>query len=134
MGYCMRLTDIDFFIPKEKHQECLEVIKALDPEKEETVPDSSFMQVCTKEYKNAQTLQEAIKTWGWDIETNEEGDIDYLRFDGEKVGDEKFLFDAIAPFVREGSYIQMNGEDGDNWRWVFTKGQCIEREGKIVWE
>lgn len=44
------------------------------------------------------------------------------------------MFRAIAPFVREGSYIQMlNMCTGDMWRWVFEGGTCREIEPQIIW-
>jgi len=57
-----------------------------------------------------------------------------MEFEREKIGQEDLLFDAIAPWVREGSYIEMSGEDDAMWRWVFRGGGCHEVTPTITWE
>jgi hypothetical protein len=32
------------------------------------------------------------------------------------------------------SYIEMYGEDGDKWRWIFKNGKCEEVYPKVIWE
>lgn len=59
-----------------------------------------------------------INEWRWCIEI-EDGNIIGIEFEGEKLGDEEELFKVLAPFVESGSYIEISGEDGDLWRWVF---------------
>jgi len=54
-----------------------------------------------------------------------------ILFEGEKIGNESSFFKAIAPFVKEGSFIEMVGEDGEKWRWVFENGQCVEKQAKF---
>ena len=103
----------------------------------ETIKDSSgahFSWVGTKEFLEASTLNEAFEAWRWNIALDEEGSVVDLYFEGEKIGDDKILFDAIAPYVKEGSFIEMQGEDGALWRWVFSNGECEERYATIVWE
>lgn len=56
-----------------------------------------------------------------------------LWFEGEKLGDDYNLFCAVAPFVEDGSYIEMSGEDGCLWRWVFENGKCKEIYPNIIW-
>ena len=44
------------------------------------------------------------------------------------------MFNCIATFVEDGSYIEMVGEDGDLWRWVFTNNNNCEWEyPEIKW-
>ena len=64
---------------------------------------------------------------------NPKGEIVNLEFDGEKSGDEDILFRAIAPFVESGSFIEMRGEDGCQWRCLFHKGELHEIYPEIVW-
>lgn len=61
------------------------------------------------------------------------GDLTDIHFIGEKLGDEKILFQALAPFVDKGSFIEMEGEDGDLWRWTFDGQQMIEQVARITW-
>ena len=43
------------------------------------------------------------------------------------------MFQSIAPYVQDGSYIWMIGEDGSQWRWVFQSGVCREVNAKVEW-
>ena len=54
-----------------------------------------------------------------------------IYFDGEKLGDDAILFEAIAPYVKKGSFIEMNGEDGCIWQWQFNGKTCIEKAATV---
>ena len=82
----------------------------------------------------AKTLMEAMAAWRWEIEENESGDVISLNYTGEKLGDEQYLFGAIAPYVEKGSFIDMQGEDGAIWRWAFDGKELKEISGKVVYE
>lgn len=79
-------------------------------------------------------LKSAFGAWRFCGSFSEEGDFNLEYFEGEKLGDESFLFDAIAPFVAEGSTIEARGEDGAIWRHVFAGGKVREQQAKISWE
>jgi len=48
------------------------------------------------------------------------GNIDGVEFCAEKLHCEYEMFQEIAPFVRNGSFIEMRGEDSIIWRWVVS--------------
>lgn len=145
MGYCMDIHDQEFLLKKENKGGALAAIKELDPdklgrggrwEKGEQV-ERWFAWVDTDEYKNANTLEEALIAWGWSSCVDDgvdDGDIDSLEFKNEKSGQDELLFAAIAPFVEEGSHITMMGEDTAVWRWYFMGGKCFTQEGKLTFE
>ena len=54
-----------------------------------------------------------------------------LYFIGEKAGDERVLFNALAPFVQPSSFIHFRGEDGECWRWVFD-GAKVKCDNAVV--
>ena len=62
-----------------------------------------------------------------------DGSITELTFKGEKLSDDLEMFQSIAPYVQDGSYIWMIGEDGSQWRWVFQSGVCREVNAKVEW-
>ena len=147
MGYYMDQVDSLFKIKAEKQDDCLEAIKGLYKKYEENKLHGSWVDW----YKFADeeiTLSQALKAWRWrpicptateldnypDGGHVEEGAIVDLCFEGSKLGDDETLFDAIAPFVEDDSYIQMSGEDGMQWRWVFRDGKCHDISPKIIWE
>ena len=130
MGYCMTIEDQEFLIKKKNMAGALAAIKAISGE-------SIFSWINAKECQGADTLEDALMAWRWppymNKSANPKGEIVNLEFDGEKSGDEDILFRAIAPFVESGSFIEMRGEDGCRWRWLFHKGELHEIYPEIVW-
>ena len=144
MGYYMNMTECDFRIKEENFNECLEAIKKLNPGTDSATGfsggSSHFAWVNTEEFMEAETLEDAMTAWRWqpqyekyDNERKGEGDITGICFEGQKLGDDKILLDAIAPFVEEDSYIQMSGECGEMWRWSFDGKFCSQKNPRIDW-
>ncbi len=136
MGYCMSQNDSKFRIKASDKDLALRAIKALMAEKK-----GAFCWVDTATVQRSRTLTDAMKEWRWDVEEdstdafgNKDGDIVHIAFSGEKAGDDLILFKAIAPFVESGSYIEMRGEDGAQWRWIFNDKTCVEKTAKVVWD
>lgn len=69
----------------------------------------------------------------YDFQLDQEGNITELKFIGEKLCDDFEMFQSIAVYVQDGSYIWMIGEDGAQWRWVFQSGVCREVKAKVEW-
>lgn len=136
MGYRMRQSDTKFFIPEENKVQALKAIKELVGH--ETIKDSGgahFSWVDTDRFKTAETLGEALYAWRWGIDEDKEGNVVGIFFNGEKLGDDEILFQAITPFVRDGSFISMIGEDDHMWRWLFkNKTLYIQTPKTIEWE
>ena len=136
MGYCMEQQGSNFTIKPSNVAGALASIKALAGK--ETITDSSgrhFSWVETHEFAEAETLSQALRAWRWvcvrDGDTNE---IEGINFEGEKIGDEDALFGAIAPFVEPDSFIEMRGEDGTLWRWLFDGKSCTEKAATVSWD
>lgn len=143
MGYCMEQRDVNFFIAKKNHEKALAAIKALDKNVDEQGGGSisyggnikrNYAWVTTEEYLNAKTLEEAIEAWRWEVILDKEGNIGGLSFYREKLGDDEILFNAIAPYVKKGSFIEMIGEDGTIWRWQFDGKKMKEITARIVFD
>ena len=56
-----------------------------------------------------------------------------LKFIGEKLGDDEEIFKILSPFMNDG-YIEMLGEDGDKWRWVFQSGEMYIKYPSVIWD
>lgn len=54
-------------------------------------------------------------------------------FIGEELGDDQKVFEILSPFMNDG-YIEMMGEDGDIWRWVFENGEMHIKRPSIIWD
>lgn len=122
MGYYITVRDVHFKIKKHNFEKALEAIKELPPH---GWVDSR--------YTEADTLEEAMTCWRWEAGYNAEGDIDYLLFIGEKLGNDEMFFTALAPYVEPDSYIEMDGEENALWRWCFDGQGMEEQFAEIRW-
>ena len=130
MGYCMHKRESSFYIAQENCKNALEAIKGLAGK--ETYGDH-YSWVDTNAFLNAKHFDDAMCKWRWEVEEDDNENIIDIDFIGEKLGDDFKLFKAIAPFVKEGSYIEMYGEDGCFWRWCFDGQTCVEKQPSVVW-
>jgi hypothetical protein len=129
MGYGMRFYEANFFIATPDKQAALHAVQklALHTHLMSGVCSDAdgdtrhYSWVDTAEFLAARTLEDAVAAWGWRLYMSEttEAIVDII-FENEYAGDDGVLFEALAPFVRKNSFIQMAGEDGEPWRWVFT--------------
>lgn len=134
MGRYIYVKEQKFCIKAENHPKVMEAIRSL--EGKETIFDYEphFMFILTKEVKAAKNISDLFKAWRWEIEFDSSGDIGYLQFIGEKLGDEDIFFEAIAPYVESGSYIQVFDDDGEIWRWCFEQGKMLIKNAKISFD
>lgn len=142
MGYHMSLMEDSFFIPHELFCYCMAALRDI-AKRPELMSGSSWKagDVVSKHfswvdmtYVNRKTLGEMIKCWRWEAQYDDEGNINGIYFSGEKYGDDEQLFRALAPHVKSGSYIQMQGEDGAIWRWAFKDGEVREKQATVSFE
>lgn len=133
MGYLIfqNQEQSKFHIKSENKNKALEAIKTLvgkgkceDSEwnsftQRRIVTEFHFYWVKDNDYKNASTLEKALKAWRWKSGNNDNDDIKELIFEGEKYGDDLILFNVIAPFVENHSCIKMRGEDGELFEWCL---------------
>lgn len=43
------------------------------------------------------------------------------------------VLQAVAPYVRDKSFILVHGEEQDAWKWVFENGTCRAISPTLVW-
>lgn len=70
----------------------------------------------------------------YEFELDDDGNITGIEHIGHNLGDDLEIFQSIAPFVAEGSFLDMSGEDGERWKWVFKDGKCQEIRARLVWD
>jgi hypothetical protein len=142
MGYCIEQRASDFRVKKENFKPMLKAIESLMALTDRMSGGSSYREKWFAWVDTSKVLQGvenndifyAMEAWRWFVERDEEGNISGIFFEGEKYGDDDLLMAAIAPYVENGCYIEMQGEDGEMWRWCFDHGKLINKEAKIVWE
>jgi hypothetical protein len=139
MGYSIDLADSSFRIKKDNVKPALVAVRAMCNAVDRMGGGSSdgrkwFSFADMDEIKNGKTLVEAVGGFRWLLQLDENGDVAEIEFEGEKIGDDEFLFQTLAPFVEDGCFLEIRGEDGAHWRWVFDKGQLVTKEAKVSWE
>ena len=144
MGYCMNQRDSKFNIKSRNKNKALAAIKTLMSKVNELGGGGSysggkcnkkwFSWVTTETVVNAKTLKEAMQEWRWEINCDAKGNVDSICFASEKLGDDNYLLEAIAPYVVSGSWIDMEGEDGSIWRWEFKNGKVKEIAGRVCFD
>lgn len=139
MGYYINQRAGQFCIKKKNFAAALAAIKALALNTKAMGGGSStgekwYSWVNTAEFVNAKTLDEALGAWRWGPGFDKKtGDLTSLSFDGEKLGDDEILLDAIAPYVEPESFIEIEGEDGALWRWKFDGKTMTQVNAEISW-
>lgn len=128
MGLCIIQTDSKFFIKASDVQEAFKAILNI-PESDYKYGWGNYSGV-----QSAESFEEAMEEWRYEISLDEDNNIVECEFNGEKLGIDLVMFKAIAPYVKEDSFIEMNSEDGDNWRYVFKEGKCTEVAPKVSWD
>lgn len=127
MGFSIRQMDSKFSIPRIHHKEALAAIKAL------FAGGRDQRYVKSGDEDRWTTLADALEDYSWCPKMDGDYNIVDIDFHGEKMGAEERMFEAIAPFVQDGSYIEMTGDEGAHWRWVFTDGKMKEVNAVLPW-
>jgi len=108
--------------------------------------------VSSKRLLETSHLAEALRVFRWRALTEDRVDLsevdpDNLRSDGRhatkdildiefrgtQLGDDLLMFEALAPFVEEGSYVCMRSDDATLWRWYFDGKECREQPARILY-
>jgi len=134
MGYCMQQLYSNVEIKAENLEKAAEAIRALRGK--ETCHDDSgtHFSWVSHDFHELQSFKELMEEWGWSVQFEDDGSAYEIEFEREKLGDEVILFGAIAPFVEPGGWIEMQGEDGERWRWFFDGQTVVEQNAKITYE
>ena len=129
MGYTMDQQKSVFRIKNEDFQELIVTWIG----ETETNPTGHRVDLSTlkdRMFNDAPTVSEKMAelfdAYRWELDFDEENNISAIYFNGEKYwDDDNTLLKTIAPYVTDGSFIEMRGEDGEVWRWVY-KNNAIE--------
>lgn len=93
----------------------------------EVLCKKDFFRIEIPESGKWKTVREAFEAWGFDFEP----ETLELSFNSGYLGDENKMFEALAKFVKEGSYIHSHDDFGVS-RLVFDGNNMEERKPK--WE
>ena len=151
MGYYMDQMDSKFFVAAEHILAMVTAIHAL-ASRHELMGGASYQngEIVSRHFSwvnndfvDCHDVKELFRKWGWSIELKDKNIVS-IFFEGDKMGDDEVLMQAIAPYVEAGSYIEMRGEDSiphrvawqayTTWRWCFDGKTMVEKYPTITWE
>lgn len=127
MGVYLDVRGMEFFLPKEHFDAALKAVKDATP------IGRHVSWVRPEAVQAAGSLIEALQAWEWEPRVDKEsGAIVGLVYEGEKAGDEDRLFEALAPYVESGSYVECEYE-GSVMRYVFRRGKMKQVYAQLMW-
>lgn len=131
MGYEMQQVGQNFRIHRERLDEVRSALKVLWARTDLMGGGDSDGRKWFMWYEDvapeSDTLDQWLRKTGWEPAFDRSGVMTALTFQREKIGDERHIFAAIAPFVEAGSWLAMEGEDGQSWRWTFDGERLVTR-------
>lgn len=78
-------------------------------------------------------LDAILSCLGFEFTISEEGGVrTYTTWYDSKIGQEDEFFSVLAPFITAGE-IYWRGEDGNQWKWLFTDGALRWFDGEITY-
>lgn len=119
MGYSANMLSSQFYIENKNKRAAYEAVKK-EYDKE------AWMRSC-------RTIEDVLYSSTYYVSLDSSNNITDIEFWGENTGHEDRIFSLIAPYVKDGSYIKMVGEDGDQWKWVFGNGKCEKVRPTVTW-
>jgi len=128
MGYHVDMMDASFNMKKEN------LLPALKAVKDFIRVSAQLRWVDNYTILNASNLAEVMEEFKYELSVDDLGNVYDIGYDSDKQGDEETIFRVIAPYVEPDSYIEMLGEDGDRWRYLFKDGVLKILQGRVVWD
>lgn len=122
MSYYVEPRGGQFFIANENQPEAAEALRKFCAENHHDFHHPE---------KNA-NLADLLHLHCWESFADTDGNIVNIYMDSDTLDDDKELFNSIAPYVRAGSYLAFEGEDGCIWCYYFDGQHCKEYPGVIT--
>src|ERR1041385_554896 len=118
MGYYLKLKKASFEIPAARAADALAAVADVHGQVYGLSDDDKL------------TLGRIFGDIAWPLKKMKSGWVMEVQEDSAecKQGWETELFEAVAPFVKDGSYIKARGEDGQDFEWYFARGAVRDSE------
>lgn len=135
MGYYIDLVDAEWEI--EESPKSLATIREM-PVKYHAIKrggsssgEKWFSWMNDTDIANAETVESVFRHLGFDTESADNG-FKLVGYNS-KTGQEDLFLAVMAPFTKDGSYIEWRGEDGALWKFEIRGGRMFRSESEIIW-
>jgi len=137
MGYCMSMVEATAFIADENIPGAVAALKLLDKTGNksgggyygEDQPQRHWFAWVAENWVDTDDIEELFEAWRYELERNDRGGYSVVCFNGEKFGDDDQFWNALSPYMQ--GYVQMLGEEGEQWRWVLGGERVANQEGTV---
>ena len=160
MGYYVDIEDISWEMSMVHEEKAFKALCALnhDPDIDKRgrsfsngEPDKRWFSWMPEDYdKTTKSVYDILNMLGFEVEIlpvieEEVGELEpwekgyspqtlYIYSYSSKIGQENLFLQALAPFVKEGSYIVWRGEHGERWKDAYEDGKMITYSARTVWD
>jgi hypothetical protein len=135
MGYYIDLVDAEWEITESP--ESLATIREM-PTKYHAIKrggssngEKWFSWMNDTDIETAETVESVFNQLGFETEKVDGGFK--LAYYNSKTGQEDLFLAVMAPFTKDGSYIEWRGEDGELWKFEIHNGRMFRSESEIIW-
>lgn len=138
MGYYVRIDSSNFVVPESP--EVLAAIHDMDTRFDDIKRGGSFSAGTVTErwfswmppdLSQFKSVADVLRALGFEIDEGD-GQISVYGYDN-KTGQEDLFLAVMAPFVKDGSYIEWVGEEGERWRNVVHNGRLTVQYASLTW-
>jgi hypothetical protein len=124
MGYHIDQCATEFFLPCSQKRDAFRAFVLYAGEGNPNDVSGDFLWCDPDAIEQATNLEGLLTALRWRPTCDKEGNIINVEYEGGKLGEDEEIWGVFAPFIRSGSFIEMEGEDGECWRWVFDGKEC----------
>ena len=121
MGYQIYMREVDLRIRKENFEAALTALK------EAFASDRTWTE-------HLESLEDAMSDFGYIPEYDENGSIDGFEYEGKCLRGDYEFWTALAPYVEEGCYLEVERDDLEIWRWKFRNGKVVVQYPTFLWD
>lgn len=149
MGYYVSTIDNEFFLDKNHYIDVYNKMCELndyhnikrggsfgsntDPDPNERYPKNKWFSWMDYNYpETCKDLFEILQSVGFEYSLDEQGNINSLNYPHNKTGNEEYFLCCFAGFVKDGSYIEFEGEDYAHWKFVFKNNKMMRYDGETI--
>ena len=69
----------------------------------------------------------------YQLQLDPDGNITGIELSHCPIGNDYPIFQEIAPYVRDMSFILFSGEGQETWKLIFENGKCRKVVPQIIW-
>lgn len=150
----LKTMDVDLTIPAENTQEAFQALcnlnakddlksgcifssqKLIKPENSTSLAEDTSVRFINMPWNYDElyeTVEEILEVLNFSVEKDLEGDVHILSFESDHGGDEEVFLKALAPYVKPGSFIEWQADNGEMWRNDFVQKKMITSTGEVSW-